>query len=148
MTSTAQTPEEYLSSLPEDRKEALTRVRDVVLKNLPHGYQETMNWGMICYEVPLSKYPNTYNKQPLMYAAIASQKNHMAVYNTGVQTSQELTDGFLKDYKATGKKLDMGKSCIRFKKLEDLALDVVGKYIAKISVDDLIAADQKVHSTK
>lgn len=148
MTNSPTTPEEYLNSLPADRKEALTKVREVVRKNLPKGYQEAMNWGMICYEVPLSTYPNTYNKQPLMYVAIASQKNHMAVYNTGIQTSEALTDNFLKDYTATGKKLDMGKSCIRFKKLEDLALDVVGEYVAKVSVSDLIAADQKVHGPK
>lgn len=148
MTNSVVTPEEYLNSLPADRKEALTKVRAVVRKNLPKGYQEAMNWGMICYEVPLNTYPNTYNKQPLMYVAIASQKNHMAVYNTGIQTSEALTDNFLKDYAATGKKLDMGKSCIRFKKLEDLALDVVGEYISKVSVSDLIAADQKVHGSK
>jgi uncharacterized protein YdhG (YjbR/CyaY superfamily) len=148
MTSNAKTPEEYLNSLPEDRREALTKVRAVVRKNLPNGYKEAMNWGMICYEVPLSTYPNTYNKQPLMYAALASQKNHMAVYLTGIQISPDLRAAFEKDYQTSGKKLDMGKSCIRFKKLEDLALDVIGNYITKVSVAELIAADQKVHGSR
>lgn len=148
MKSIARTPEEYLNSLPDDRKHALTTVRAIIKKHIPKGYQETMNWGMICYEVPLSVYPDTYNKQPLMYAALASQKNHMAVYLTGIQTTKELTEGFTKAYKDAGKKLDMGRSCIRFKKLDDLALDVIAEYIAKVSVEDLIAADQKVHGSK
>lgn len=148
MKSIATNPEDYLKSLPEDRRHALSEVRKIILKNLPKGYVETMNWGMICYEVPLATYPNTYNKQPLMYGGLASQKNHMAVYLTGIQTSPELTRDFTKDYEASGKKLDMGKSCIRFKKLDDLALDVIGRYVAKVSVEDLIAADQKVHGPK
>jgi hypothetical protein len=148
MKSTATSPDDYLVSLPEDRQAALAKIRAVILKNLPKGYQESMNWGMICYEVPPETYPNTYNNQPLMYAALASQKNHMALYLTGIQTSKELTDSFEKDYKATGKKLDMGKSCIRFKRLEELPLDVIGKHISKVSPAALIAADQKVHGSK
>jgi hypothetical protein len=148
MKSTTTSADDYLASLPEDRRSALVKIRAVILKNLPKGYQESMNWGMICYEVPLETYPNTYNKQPLMYAALASQKNHMALYMTGIQTSKELTESFEKDYKATGKKLDMGKSCIRFKRLEELPLDVIGKHIGKVSPADLIAADQKVHGPK
>jgi hypothetical protein len=146
MYSAAHTVEEYLSMLPEDRKKALTAVRDVVLKNLPDGYKETMNWGMICYEVPLTTYPDTYNKKPLMYVALASQKNYMAIYMTGLYITPDITQAFKNDYLATGKKLDMGASCIRFKRLEDLPLAVIGAYIAKIPVDKLVEAAKLARS--
>ena len=139
MISTADTPEEYLASLPIDRRQALTAVRQVILNNLPKGYEEAMNWGMISYQVPLSIYPDTYNKQPLMYAALASQKNYMAVYLTGIYSNPKVNKAFEDDYLATGKKLDRGKSCIRFKRLEDLPLEVIGKYIAKTPMDVHVA---------
>lgn len=145
MRSTAATVEEYIDSLPADRKDAVMTIRNAIKSSLPHGYEEAMNWGMICYQVPLTMYSKTYNGQPLMYAAIASQKNHLAVYMTGLYITPALVKDFERDYRATGKKLDMGKSCIRFKQLSDLPLEVITDYIAKVTPNQLIAADQKVH---
>jgi uncharacterized protein YdhG (YjbR/CyaY superfamily) len=136
--SKAESVEQYLAELPDDRRDAIAEVRDVVLDNLPDGYVETMNWGMICYEVPLETFPDTYNKKPLMYAALASQKNHMAVYLTTVYNSDDTEDWFRERYEATGKKLDMGKSCVRFKKLDQLPLELIGDVIAKTPVDDFL----------
>mgnify|MGYP001818244837 FL=1 len=138
MRSDATTVDEYLASLPDDRRKAITEVREVILANLPNGYEEAMNWGMITYQVPLDTYPETYNKQPLMYAGLASQKNHMAVYLTGVYTSDDERASFEEEYRSTGKRLDMGKSCVRFRKLDDLPLDVVGRAIAARDVDSFI----------
>ena len=138
MQSQAKTVQEYLSDLPNERLEAIETVRDVILDNLPDGFEEVMNWGMITYQVPLSRYPDTYNKQPLMMAALASQKNHMAVYLTGVYASDESRKKFTAAYKDTGKRLDMGKSCVRFRRLDDLPVELIGEAIAEHSVDEFI----------
>ena len=138
MRSDATTVEEYLSSLPHDRRMAIEAVRDVILANLPIGLEEEMNWGMITYQVPLERYPDTYNKQPLMYAALASQKNHMAVYLTGIYTSDETRADFEAAYKATGKRYDVGKSCVRFSKIDDLPLELIGEAIGAFDVDGFI----------
>ncbi len=148
MRSEAKTVKEYINSLPEDRGAAISTIRDVVLKNLPEGYEEVMNWGMITYQVPLETYPDTYNKQPLMYAALASQKNHMGVYLTGIYISEESREQFEKAYKATGKRFDVGKSCVRIKKLEDLPLDLIGETISSISVDDLVRRTKEAQSVR
>ena len=113
VSSAATTVEQYLAELPDDRRDAIEEVRAAILENLPDGFVETMNWGMISYEVPLETFPDTYNKKPLMLAALASQKRHMAVYLTSVYSKPELYDWFVSEYEATGKKLDMGKSCNR-----------------------------------
>jgi len=136
--SSAATVKDYLEELPEDRRKAISKVRAVIRKNLPKGFVETMNWGMITYEVPLKTVPDTYNGKPLMYAGLASQKNHMAVYLSNVYADPEITDWFINAYKDTGKKLDMGKSCVRFKKLENLPLEVIGEAIAFTSLDDFV----------
>ena len=99
MRSDASSVEEYLKELPDIRREAVATVREMIVDNLPAGFEEAMNWGMICYQVPLSAYPETYNGQPLMYAALASQKNHMAVYLSGIYMSQEARKRFEEDYK-------------------------------------------------
>ena len=138
MRSEAKTVNDYLNDLPEDRKYALTVVRKVILDNLPIGIEEVMNWGMICYEVPLSICPDTYNKQPLMFAALASQKNHMVVYLSGIYSSDEFREKFISDYKKTGKRMDIGKSCVRFKKIEDLPLDLVGEAISVYSIEEFV----------
>ena len=138
MQSKAKTVQEYLSDLPNDRLEAIETVRDVILDNLPEGFEEVMNWGMITYQVPLSRYPDTYNKQPLMFAALASQKNHMAVYLMGVYADDTSRSQFTAAYKATGKRLDMGKSCVRFRKLDDLPVELIGEAIAEYSVAEFI----------
>lgn len=146
MKSKAQTVEDYINSLPKERKDAIDTVRDIILKNLPEGYEEAMNWGMISYQVPLSYYPDTYNKQPLLYAALASQKNHMAVYMSGIYMYQDLRQDFENKYKATGKKFDAGKSCVRFKKLDDLPIDLIGDSIATIPMKDFVNKVKTAHS--
>ena len=146
MRSDAATVEEYLASLPDDRRRALAEVREVVLANLPGGYEEAMNWGMITYQVPLERHPDTYNGRPLMYAALASQKRHMAVYLTGVYADEEAREAFLTRYRDTGKRLDMGKSCVRFRRLDDLPLEVVGEAIAAFDVDEFIARSERARA--
>ena len=141
MHSKAITVEQYLNELPNDRKEAMSIVRQTIVENLPDGYDEVMNWGMITYEVPLETYPNTYNGKPLMYAALASQKNHMSVYLTGCYMSLDVRDKFEKAYKKSGKRFDAAKSCIRFKKVNDLPLELIGKTIASMDVNKFIELD-------
>ena len=138
MQSEASTVAEYLAELPEERREAISSVRDVILENLPDGFEETMNWGMITYELPLVRYPETYNGQPLMLAALASHKNHMAVYLSAIYSSDEVREEFESAYRATGKRLDCGKSCVRFKKVDDLPLEVIGEAIARVPVDEFV----------
>lgn len=138
VSSAAETVEQYLAELPDERRDAISEVRDVILDNLPEGYVEAMNWGMICCQVPLETFPDTYNSEPLMYAALASQKNHMAVYLTSVYSDAETEDWFRERYLASGCKLDMGKSCVRFKKLEHLPLPLIGEVIARTAVEDFL----------
>lgn len=138
MRSKATSVKQYLSELSPERRTAIKAVRKVILDNLPAGYEEAMNWGMITYQVPLSVYSDTYNKKPLMYAALASQKNHMAVYLIGIYIEEGVKKRFVEEYAATDKKLDMAKSCVRFKKLEDLPLPVIGKVIAAYSMESFI----------
>ena len=148
MRSEAATVDEYLAGLPEERREAIGTVRDVILSNLPAGYEEAMRWGMIAYEVPLAVQPDTYNGQPLMYAALASQKNHMAVYLTGVYADDQARESFLDAYRATGKRLDMGKSCIRFRKLEHLPLEVIGEAVSRYPVPEFLTLVTQARSRR
>jgi uncharacterized protein YdhG (YjbR/CyaY superfamily) len=134
MRSDADTVEKYLDELPDDRREAIQTVRTVILDNLPDGYEEVMDWGMITYQVPLETFPDTYNGKPLMYAALASQQRHMAVYLTSVYAADDSREAFEAEYRATGKRFDMGKSCVRFRKLDDLPLDLLGRTIASVGV--------------
>jgi hypothetical protein len=147
MTSTAKTVTEYLDALPPDRRTAISAVRDVILTNLPNGYEETMEYGMIGYVVPHSIYPAGYHcdpSKPLTYAMLASQKNHMAIYLCHVYGHKETETWFRKAFQAAGKKLDMGKSCVRFKKIEQLPLDVIGQVIARVPVDKYIACVEQL----
>lgn len=141
MQSAAPTVAAYLDSLPEDRKKALAKLRTVIKKNLPKGFTEQMQYGMIGWVVPHKLYPPGYHcdpKQPLPFVCLAAQKQHISLYHMGVYGSPELL-AWLKDaFAAAGKKLDMGKSCIRFKKLEDAPLDVIGELMTKISVGGYI----------
>lgn len=148
MQSKAKTVEEYLDSLPEDRSAQISTVRDLILNHLPEGYEETMNWGMICYQVPLKVYPDTYNKQPLMYAALASQKNHMAVYLSGIYMFEDARTEFEIAYRETGKRLDAGKSCVRFRNLDNLPLDLIGNTIAALPLVDFVNHVKSVHSPR
>lgn len=138
MQSQAPTVAEYLASLPQDRRSALEAVRTVILQNLPDGYEEGMQYGMIGYYIPLSRYPKTYNGHALSYAALASQKNYMSLYLMGIYCDEESARWFQDQYAHSGKKLDMGKSCVRFRKLEDLPLDLVGKAVALVSVEEYL----------
>mgnify|MGYP000471675009 CR=1 FL=1 len=143
MQSKADTVKQYLNELPNDRKKEISIVRQTILENLPDGYDEVINWGMITYEVPLETYLNTYNGKPLMYAALASQKNHMAVYLMGCYMSPEIRKKFENAYKKSGKKFDAGKSCIRFRKVDDLPLRLIGEIIGSMSVNKFIKLSQK-----
>jgi uncharacterized protein YdhG (YjbR/CyaY superfamily) len=140
VSSKAATVDEYLAELPEERREAIATVRRFILDHLPEGYVEGMNWGMIVYEIPLERYPDTYNNQPLGLVALASQKNHMSLYLLG-------DDEFRRRWKETGKKLDMGKTCIRFRRVDDLALDVIGDTLSATPVDRLIAIYEAARQT-
>ncbi len=118
-----------LHGLPEERRVAIELVREVVLANLPDGIVEAVDGNFITYEVPLEANPDTYNGKPLRYVAIASQKRYMSLYLMGVYADERLRDQFLAEYKATGKKLDMGASCVRFRRIGDLPLEVVGRAV-------------------
>jgi hypothetical protein len=132
MHSDAASVEEYLAALPDDRRTTVSAVRDAVNANLPEGYVESMASGMITWSIPLEGYPNTYNGQPLGIAALANQKNHIALYLMGLYSSEPELEWFEQQYADRGLKLDMGKSCVRFKRLEQVPLDVVGEAIAKV----------------
>jgi hypothetical protein len=138
-SSKAATPEAYIAELPPERQALVSRVRDLINSSIPPGYVERMNWGMISWELPLERYPHTYNGQPLAYAALAAQKSHTALYLNCIYASDERTERLRQAYAAAGKKLDMGKSCIRFKKPEDVAEDVLGQAIASVPVEEFIA---------
>ena len=141
--SAATTADEFLNELPEERRAILTELRKLIRKNLPKGYEESVAFGMVCYGIPLERYPDTYNGQPLGYVALASQKNHCALYLMGAYmdpaAAVALKDGFAK----AGKKLDMGKSCLRFRKIDDLALDAVAQAIASTPPEKFIGMYEK-----
>ncbi len=134
----ATTAAEYIAQLPADRRDDIEKVRTVILKHLPKGYQEAIGYGMIGYVIPLSRYPNTYNRQPIGPAGLAAQKHYNSLYLMSVYANKETEQWFKAEYAKSGKKLNMGKSCLRFKKADDLPLDLIGKVIAKFSVDDFI----------
>jgi len=143
MQSKAATPEEYVNSLPDDRKEGMNKLRKVILKNLPKGFEECMNYGMIGYVVPHKLYPNGYHcnpKLPLPFMNIASQKGFIAVYHMGIYADKKLYDWFTAEYKKqSNTKLDMGKSCLRFKKPEHIPFDLIGELASKLTVNDWVS---------
>jgi hypothetical protein len=142
MQSKAKTVAEYLAGLPSDRRAALAAVREVILKNLDRDFEEGMQYGMIGYYVPHRIYPAGYHcdpKQPLPFAGLASQKNYMSLYMMCIYGDTWHREQFRRDWAKTGKKLDLGKSCIRFKRLDDLPLDVIGKAIARVKAKNYIA---------
>ena len=138
MQSDAKTVNDYLASLPPERQVAMKEVRKMILENLPKGYQETMDWGMIVYEIPLEIFPDTYNKRPLGYVALASQKNYMSVYLFSIYVNEDKAKRFEQEYRATGKRYDVGKSCVRFRKLEDLPLELIAAEIRSTKMNDYI----------
>jgi uncharacterized protein YdhG (YjbR/CyaY superfamily) len=139
MQSDATTVEEYLAGLPADRREIVSQVRDTINAHLPEGYVEQIDWGMISWVVPLEDYPDTYNRKPLAYAALSSEKNHVSVHLMGLYTDGPEASWFREQYAERGLKLDMGKSCVRFKSLDQVPLDVLGGAIERIPVGEFIA---------
>ena len=147
MQSKATTPEQYLSELPEDRKEAMLKLRNAIKENLPQGFEEVLSYGMLGYVVPHSIYPSGYHcnpKLPLPFINLASQKNFIALYHMGIYANKNLESWFVSEYpKHVKTKLDMGKSCIRFKKMDDIPFDFIGKLAVKLSVEDWISNYEK-----
>lgn len=142
MQSAALTPDQYISELPEDRKIAMEQLRKVVTDNLPAGFKEVMSYGMLGYCVPHEIYPNGYHcnpKDPLPFFAMASQKNSINIYHMMLYADKELHDWFVAEYpKYSKSKLDMGKSCIRFKKIADIPYDLIGELMSKVTLDQWI----------
>ncbi|GLU42915.1 DUF1801 domain-containing protein [Allomuricauda sp. NBRC 101325] len=142
MTIDAQTPKEYLEKLPEERKDAVYQLRETVKKHLPQGFEECINYKMLGYVVPHSLYPNGYHcdpKLPLPFINIASQKNFVALYHMGIYANAELLDWFVKEYpKHVSNKLDMGKSCVRFKKMDQIPFKLIGELCEKMTPQDWI----------
>ena len=141
--SAAKTPDEYLKSLPADRRAVIAAVRDVVNKHVPAGYQEAMNWGAITWEVPLTRFPKTPNGQPLCYVSLAAHKSYCTLYLMGAYSNSAEYATLRAAFAKAGKKFDMGKSCLHFTTLEDLELDAIGKVIARYSPDQWIAVMEK-----
>ena len=143
MATKPASPKAYLDSLPDDRRKAIAAVRATIRKNLPKGYAEGIQYGMLGYFVPHSVYPDGYHtdpSQPLPFISVASQKNHMALYLFCIYVDPKVQQRFVKEWKASGCKLDMGKSCVRFKSIDDVPLDVLGKTVSRIPVKTFVKA--------
>lgn len=150
MTSNAKTIAEYLEELPEDRRETIAVLRRTIVDSLQPGFEEGMQYGAIGYYVPHSIYPAGYHcdpKQPLPFAGIGNQKNHIGIYLFCVYTNEEVQKWFIESWKSSGKKLDMGKSCVRVKNLDAVPLDVVAELFKRISVDDFVASYEAAKKT-
>ena len=152
MQSMATTPQQYLDELPEDRKEPIRKLRQQILNNMPTGMEETMNYGMLGYVIPHSVYPDGYHcnpKQPLPFMNLASQKNFVAVYSMAIYAKKEVMDWFTLEYAKRCKyKLDMGKSCIRFKRIDDIPYDLIGELTAKVSTEEWIQIYENAYKKK
>ena len=132
----------FLAALPAGRRSEVEQVRDVILEHLPAGYEEAVSKGTLVYQVPLARYPDTYNGHPLWYVALASQKSYLSLYLMNVYGDPGLAQGLREGFQAAGKKLDMGKSCIHFQRAADLPLDVIGALVAAIPVERWVAIAQ------
>ena len=152
MTSTATTTQDYLTSLPDDRKPAMTALRDTIAKNIPKGFEETMSYGMIGFVVPHSKYPAGYHcnpKLPLPFVNIGSQKNFIVMHHMGLYANPALLTWFTGEYPKHSKtKLDMGKGCVRFKKMDGIPYELIGELMKKMTPDDWIACCEKAFKRK
>jgi hypothetical protein len=147
-TSTATTVQEYLDELPGDRAAVVAQVRDLVNASLPPGYVEGMLYGMPTWMVPLDSYPDTYNGKPLAYVSLAAQKNHYALYLMGLYADSEVEARFREQWVARGTKLDMGKSCLRFKRIDDLHGDLVAEAIAAVPADEYVERAKAAHPSR
>ena len=143
VSSTAQTVADYLAELPPERRSVVAHVRDLINQAMPDGYREGIGYGMIGWVVPLNVYPDTYNGQPLAYVGLAAQKNHFSLYLNCVYASRERAERFKAGFAAAGKALDMGKSCIRFKRLDQLAGGVIAAEIASTTPAQFIASSEE-----
>ena len=143
----AKSPEEYINQLPEDRQAPIKKLREIIKKNLPKGFEETISYGMIGYVVPHSIYPDGYHctpELPLPFMSIASQKNFIAVYSSSVYATKEFYDWFVNQYpKHCKRKLDMGKSCIRFRYIDEIPYELIGELASKMTVEEWIAIYEK-----
>lgn len=146
MVSSARTVAEYLRELPPERRAVVAAVRRLVRKHLPSGYEETMNWGMVTYQVPRKMFQGTSNGQPKCYAALAAQKNYYALYLMSLYLDRQELEAFRTSFQAAGKKLDAGKSCVRFRRLDDLVLPAVARLVAATPVEQLVATFEKAHA--
>lgn len=140
MTTTATTVQEYLATLTEEQRSLIVPIRSLILSHLPSGFVETINWGMLSYEVPFELYPNTYNKNPLSYVGLAVKKKYYSLYLMPAYMDQNVYQTLMAAFEKAGKKLSMGKSCIRFKKVDDLPLELIGSIIASHTVSSFISA--------
>ena len=138
VSSRAATVADYLSELPAHRRADIERVRDIINDALPCGYREGIGYGMIGWVIPLERYPDTYNRQPLAYAGLAAQKNYNSLYLNCVYASKQRAERLQAAFAAAGKKIDMGKSCIRFRNADELALDAIRTEIASTEPDEFI----------
>jgi len=147
MQSTASSPQEYMDSLPDDRKDAMTQLRKAIVENLPEGFEERMSYGMLGFVIPHSLYPKGYHcdpKLPLPFVNLASQKNNISLYHMGIYSDSELLTWFQNEWpRHTQSKLDMGKSCIRFKKLNDIPYELIGQLMQRISPAQWIQTYEK-----
>ncbi|MFM9984540.1 MAG: DUF1801 domain-containing protein [Flavobacteriales bacterium] len=152
MTSDVKTVDQYIAQLPDDRVEAMTQLRKTILKNLPKGFEEAMSYGMVGYVVPHKVYPDGYHcdpKLPLPFLAFASQKNFVAVYHMGMYADPHLLEWFTESYaKRVPGKLDMGKSCVRFKKPDQIPFELIGELVAKMTVKDWVSMYEKNYKPK
>ena len=152
MQSKATTPDAYINELPDDRKMVISKLRDTILDNLPKGFKETMSYGMLGYVVPHSVYPDGYHcdpKTPLPFINLASQKNHIGFYHMGIYSDEKLLKWFTAEYpKHVSGKLDMGKSCIRFKNMSKIPYELLGELVSKMTVEEWIARYESAFKKK
>jgi Domain of unknown function (DU1801) len=150
MQSKAATVDAYIAGLPEDRRPVVKKLRALLKRRVPKGYREGMGWGLICYSIPLERFPDTYNGQPLCYAALASQKNYVSLYLMGPNGDSALRKKLESGFRKAGKKLDIGKSCIRFRSLDELPLDVIGEVVAGVTPEKYLEryAKSREHTAK
>lgn len=151
MQSKASTPADYLAELPEDRKPAINKLREIILKNIPEGFEEQMSYGMLGYVVPHSLYPAGYHctpKLPLPFIAMASQKNFISIYHMGLYEEGDLLNWFLEEFAKTGYKLDMGKCCVRFKNMEKIPYKLIEELVTKVTVNQWIETYEKLYKSK
>ena len=139
VSSSATSVDSYLAELTPERSRDVAKLRELCLNHLPAGLEEAMNWGMISYQVPFSKVEQTYNNQPLLFAAIASQKQYISLYLMPIYAFDEAREKFESDWRASGMKLNVGKACIRFRNLDSAPLDVIQRALGQVTVEEYVS---------